>query len=64
MLGQIFWHGFTIGEVSCPTKYFKEASSINFQRSCKYGFGCLWVGTKFRLSKMGLLDSKLFPRKK
>ena len=51
MLAQIFWHGFTIGEVSCPTKYFKEASSINFQRSCKYGFGCLWVGTKYRLAK-------------
>jgi glycosyltransferase involved in cell wall biosynthesis len=63
MLAQIFWHGFTIGEVSCPTKYFKEASSINFSRSCKYGFGCLWVGTKFRLSKMGLWDSKLFPKK-
>ena len=41
MIAQILWHGFTIGEVSCPTKYFKEASSINFQRSCKYGFGCL-----------------------
>ena len=63
MLAQIFWHGFTIGEVSCPTKYFKEASSINFQRSCKYGFGCLWVGTKYRLSKMGLWKSKLFPKK-
>jgi len=63
MLAQIFWHGFTIGEVSCPTKYFKEASSINFRRSCKYGFGCLWVGTKYRLSKMGLWHSKLFPEK-
>ncbi|MDR3457265.1 MAG: glycosyltransferase family 2 protein [Verrucomicrobiae bacterium] len=62
MLAQIFWHGFTIGEVSCPTKYFKEASSINFRRSCKYGFGCLWVGTKYRLSKMGLWRSKLFPK--
>ena len=62
MLAQIFWHGFTIGEVSCPTKYFEEASSINFQRSCKYGFGCLWVGTKFRLSKLGLWTSKLFPK--
>src|SRR6202789_1359274 len=60
MLAQIFWHGFTIGEVSCPTKYFKEASSINFRRSCKYGFGCLWVGTKFRLAKMRLLRSELF----
>jgi glycosyltransferase involved in cell wall biosynthesis len=60
MLAQIFWHGFTIGEVSCPTKYFKEASSINFQRSVKYGFGCLGVGLRFRLAKMGLLKSKLF----
>jgi glycosyltransferase involved in cell wall biosynthesis len=41
MLAQIVWHGFTIGEVSCPTKYFAEASSINFSRSVKYGFGCL-----------------------
>ena len=60
MLAQILWHGFTIGEVSCPTKYFKEASSINFQRSCKYGFGCLNVGLKFRLAKWGLAKPKLF----
>jgi glycosyltransferase involved in cell wall biosynthesis len=60
MLAQILWHGFTIGEVSCPTKYFKEASSINFRRSVKYGFGCLNVGLKFRLAKMGLLRSELF----
>jgi glycosyltransferase involved in cell wall biosynthesis len=61
MLAQIFWHGFTIGEVSCPTKYFKEASSINFRRSLRYGFGCLDTGIKYRLAKMGLLCSKLFP---
>jgi glycosyltransferase involved in cell wall biosynthesis len=60
MLAQIFWHGFTIGEVSCPTKYFKEASSINFRRSVKYGLGCLAVGLRFRLAKMGLVRSKLF----
>src|SRR5580698_1536416 len=60
MLAQILWHGFTIGEVSCPTKYFKEASSINFSRSVKYGFGCLNVGTQFRLAKMGLARPKLF----
>ena len=60
MLAQIFWHGFTIGEVSCPTKYFKEASSINFRRSVKYGLGCLAIGLKFRLAKMGLLQSELF----
>jgi glycosyltransferase involved in cell wall biosynthesis len=60
MLAQILWHGFTIGEVSCPTKYFKEASSINFRRSVKYGLGCLSVGLRFRLAKMGLLKSALF----
>ena len=62
MLAQILWHGFTIGEVSCPTKYFKEASSINFRRSVKYGFGCLATGLSFRLAKMGLSASKRFPR--
>lgn len=62
MLAQILWHGFTIGEVSCPTKYFEEASSINFRRSCKYGFGCLSTGLKFRLAKMGFWKSKLFPK--
>jgi hypothetical protein len=61
MLAQIFWHGFTIGEVSCPTKYFAEASSINFRRSLRYGFGCLDTGIRYRLAKMGLLRSKLFP---
>jgi hypothetical protein len=60
MIAQILWHGFTIGEVSCPTKYFKEASSINFQRSCKYGLGCLIVGTQFRLAKWSLAKPKLF----
>jgi glycosyltransferase involved in cell wall biosynthesis len=54
MLAQILWHGYTIAEVSCPTKYFKEASSINFRRSVKYGCGCLLVGTQFRLAKWGL----------
>jgi glycosyltransferase involved in cell wall biosynthesis len=60
MLAQIVWHGFTIGEVSCPTKYFAEASSINFSRSVKYGFGCLSTGLKFRLSRMGMIKSRLF----
>jgi len=64
MLAQIFWHGFTIAEVSCPTKYFKEASSINFRRSVKYGFGCLSTGLKFRLAKMGFGSSRLFPAAK
>jgi glycosyltransferase involved in cell wall biosynthesis len=60
MLAQILWHGFTIGEVSCPTKYFPEASSINFRRSLKYGFGCLGTALAFRLAKMGLWKSKRF----
>ncbi|MBM3989106.1 MAG: glycosyltransferase family 2 protein [Planctomycetes bacterium] len=62
MLAQIVWHGFTIAEVSCPTKYFPEASSINFSRSVKYGLGCLGVGLSFRLAKAGLVSSALFPR--
>ena len=61
MLAQILWYGHTIAEVSCPTKYFTEASSINFQRSLKYGFGCLWTALTFRLAKMNLIKSKLFP---
>jgi glycosyltransferase involved in cell wall biosynthesis len=61
MLAQILWHGFTIAEVSCPTKYFEEASSINLRRSIKYGFGCLNTGLRFRLAKMGLLACRLFP---
>ena len=63
MLAQILWYGFSIGEVSCPTKYFKEASSINLPRSIKYGFGCLGTGLSYRLAKMGLKSSKLFPKK-
>ena len=64
MLAQVLWHGFTIGEVSCPTKYFKEASSINFQRSVKYGLGCINVATQFRLAKLGLLQPRWFNTKK
>lgn len=61
MLAQILWHGFTIGEVSCPTKYFKEASSINFRRSVRYGLGCLRTGVSYRLAKLGWVRSTLFP---
>lgn len=60
MLAQILWHGFTIAEVSCPTKYFAEASSINLRRSIKYGIGCLWTGLLFRLGKAGICRSTLF----
>ena len=61
MLAQIIWYGFTIAEVSCPTRYFAEASSINLSRSIKYGFGCLATSLKFKLAKMGLISLKQFP---
>ena len=59
MLALILYNGFKIGEVSCPTKYFKEASSINFFRSCKYGLEVLLVSLKYRLAK-SKLPVKLF----
>lgn len=62
MLAQILWHGYTIAEVSCPTKYFPEASSINLRRSIRYGFGCLGTGLEFRLAKLGWIESRRFPR--
>jgi len=61
MLAQILWYRFTVAEVSCPTKYFAEASSINLFRSIKYGIGCLYTAFLFRLSKMKIIKSKLFP---
>ena len=60
MLAQIIHKDFEIGEVTCPTKYFDEASSINFRRSAIYGLGCIWVSIKFRLDKIGIIKSKLF----
>jgi glycosyltransferase involved in cell wall biosynthesis len=60
MLAQIVWQGHTIAEVSCPTKYFAEASSINLRRSIRYGFGCLATGLIFRLCRIGLCRSRLF----
>lgn len=59
MLALLFYNDFKIGELSCPTKYFKEASSINFGRSCKYGFGVLSTSMEYRLAKMGF-KSKIF----
>jgi hypothetical protein len=60
MLAQIIFAGYRIGEISCPTRYFAEASSINFRRSVKYGFGCLSVGMQYRLAKMGLARPEMF----
>jgi len=62
MLAQIIWYGYTIAEVSCPTKYFPEASSINFLRSSRYGLGCLWTAVLFRLASARFIASKYFPR--
>jgi glycosyltransferase involved in cell wall biosynthesis len=59
MLSQIHYLGFRIAEVTCPAKYFKEASSINFTRSTAYGLGCLWTALQFRLNRMGL-KTRLF----
>lgn len=61
MLAQILWQGYTIAEVSCPTKYFEEASSINLPRSIRYGFGCLATAIRFRLAKWEVIPSPLFP---
>lgn len=61
MLAQVLWFGYTVAEVSCPTKYFAEASSINFLKSIKYGFGCLQTALTFRLAKMGIITSTIFP---
>jgi glycosyltransferase involved in cell wall biosynthesis len=60
MLAQCAYFGFAIGEVSCPTKYFKEASSINFRRSVKYGFGVLATTLQFALQKWGLAHFPMF----
>ena len=60
MLSQIFYAGFDIAEVTCPTKYFPEASSINFRRSMKYGLGVLGVSLTHFLNKMGLAKSKIY----
>ena len=63
MLEQIFYAGFEIGEVTCPTKYFEEASSINFSRSVTYGLGVLGVSLKYRLAKWGIYKSPIFANK-
>lgn len=64
MIAQAQWAGFSLGEISCPTKYFAEASSINFRRSCVYGLGVLRTAITFRLCRWGLHSSVLFARNK
>jgi glycosyltransferase involved in cell wall biosynthesis len=63
MLAQCAKFGFRIGEVSCPTKYFKEASSINFRRSVTYGLGVLVTTMQFTLQRMGLAHLRIFDPK-
>ena len=60
MIAQIFYAGYEIGEITCPTKYFDDASSINMMRSSIYGFGVLRVSIVYRLCKWGLMKSKLY----
>ncbi len=60
MLSQIIYAGYDIGEVTCPTKYFEEASSINLSRSIKYGLGVLRVSLMHRLNHIGLVKSKIY----
>jgi glycosyltransferase involved in cell wall biosynthesis len=63
MLAQIFYAGHEIAEVTCPTKYFDDASSINIQRSTTYGLGVLGVSWKYFFNKIGLVKSKIFHQK-
>jgi glycosyltransferase involved in cell wall biosynthesis len=62
VLAQCIYFGFRMGEVSCPTKYFDEASSINFRRSVKYGFGVLATTLKCRLQKLGVAHFRMFSK--
>ena len=64
MLAQAVHFGFRIGEISCPTRYFDDASSINFRRSVKYGLGVLGTSAKYLLHKSGMIRSPLFQDKK
>jgi len=61
MLAQVLWLGCQVAEITCPTLYEPESSSINFSRSVTYGFGCLKTAGLYRLCSLGLLDSRLFP---
>lgn len=63
MLSQIIYADYGIGEITCPTKYFPEASSINFRRSMKYGIGVLGVSVKHFFQRMGILNSKMYAKK-
>ena len=59
MLAQIMFKNHLIGEITCPTKYFEDASSINFQRSSVYGIGVIWTSIKYFLTKIGIINWKI-----
>jgi glycosyltransferase involved in cell wall biosynthesis len=60
MIAQIIWAGYTVAEISCPTRYFAEASSIQFWPSVKYGLGCLKTALLFRLARTGWMSPAIF----
>lgn len=60
ILAQTSYFGFRIGEVSCPTRYAADSSSINFRRSCKYGLGVVWTSVQFRAARLGLTSPHIF----
>ncbi len=60
MLAQVFYHGFEIAEITCPTKYFEEGSSINFRRSSIYGLGVLKTSVQYFLQKRGIINHRIF----
>jgi hypothetical protein len=62
MLSQVLWAGYTVAEVSCPTRYAADASSINFARSVRYGFGCIGTALEFALARRRIVHSAHFPR--
>jgi glycosyltransferase involved in cell wall biosynthesis len=62
MIAQAIWYGFHIGEISCPARYFEEASSINFSRSVTYGFGVLGTAVEYRLADLGLVKTPRLPQ--
>lgn len=62
MLALVFYYGFNIGEISCPTKYFPDASSINLKRSIKYGLGVLGVSIEYFLANLGVYNAKIFTK--
>jgi glycosyltransferase involved in cell wall biosynthesis len=63
MIAQIFWAGYEIAEITCPTKYFEEASSINLIRSIKYGMGVLWIAFLYLTGRFGIYKAKIFRKK-